>query len=278
MIGIFDSGFGGLTTLREWRLIAPEYDVIFLGDTARTPYGPRSVDTICRFTEQSANWLFQNGAKIVLIACNTASSDALRNLQVKYPERKTLGVIIPAAEEALEKSCFGRIGIIGTRGTIASKVYEREISKLAPTHYRPKDKRALTEPSCTGIAAPLLVPLVEEGWVSKPETRMILKKYVRPLKAAHIDTLILGCTHYPLLETEFSRLMGARCSIINSGAAQARKFADYLTRHPEIESGLSKNGTTKFFTTDDPQRFRELGSKFLRQTLGEGSVTKIEIS
>lgn len=278
MIGIFDSGFGGLTTLREWQLIAPEYDVIFLGDSARSPYGPRSVETINRFTEQCVNWLFQNGAKIVLIACNTASVDALRNLQSKHPEGKTLGVIIPAAEEALEKSRFGRIGVIGTRGTIGSGVYEREIKKCATLSYHPQDKRALSEPKYIGIAAPLLVPLVEEGWIKRPETRMILKKYVRPLKAANIDTLILGCTHYPLLENEFSRLMGARCTIINSGAAQARKFADYLTRHPDIESSLSKNGTTKFFTTDDPHRFRELGSLFLRQNIGEAAVTKIEIS
>ncbi len=278
MIGIFDSGFGGLSTLREWERLTSEYDVLFLGDSARTPYGTRSTETIIRFTEQGVNWLFEQGATIVLVACNTASADALRHLQTKYPERKILGVTIPAVEEALEKSRFGRIGVIGTRGTITSGNYTKEISKLAPEWYLPTDKRALEKPTTTGVAAPLLVPLVEEGWIKKPETRMILKKYLLPLKMANIDTLILGCTHYPLLEQEFVRIMGKRCQIINSGAAQARKFAEYLGRHSEIEMKLSKNRQTQFFTTDDPERFRELGSHFLRRQIAKDAVTKIVLA
>lgn len=277
MIGIFDSGFGGLSTLREWEKLAREYDVLFLGDSARTPYGTRSTETIIRFAEEGVDWLFANGSKIVLVACNTASADALRHLQTKYPQRKTLGVTIPAVEEALKKSRFGRIGVIGTRGTITSKNYEKEIAKLAPLHYHPTDKRALPTPTTTGVAAPLLVPLVEEGWITKPETRMILKKYLTPLKMANVDTLILGCTHYPLLEQEFARLMGKRCTIINSGAAQARSFLEYLQRHPEIETALTKTGQTRFFTTDDPVRFCEPGSHFLRRKLGKDSVTKITL-
>jgi glutamate racemase len=277
MIGIFDSGFGGLTTLREWHKITREYDVVFLGDSARTPYGSRSTETVTRFVEEGVNRLFDLGATIVLLACNTASADALRHLQAKYPNRKTLGVIIPAAELALQQSRFGRIGVIGTRGTVNTKNYDREIEKLKAEHYKPTDKRALEIPNVTSVAAPLLVPLVEEGWIKKPETRSILKKYLFPLKHANIDTLILGCTHYPLLQKEFERKMGKRCTVINSAKAQAERFADYLQRHPEIESNLSKNGTTTFYTTDDPKRFRELGNGFLDQKIGAGSVQKIEL-
>jgi glutamate racemase len=147
MIGFFDSGFGGLSTVQEWMKIAPEYDSLFLGDSARTPYGSRSIETITEFTEQGVHWLFENGAKIVLIACNTASSDALRYLQAKYPQRKILGVLIPAVEEALQKTRFGRIGVIGTRGTIASKNFDAEFTKLSKTLYHPVDKRAEEKPS-----------------------------------------------------------------------------------------------------------------------------------
>ncbi len=277
MIGIFDSGFGGLTTLHEWERIAPKYDILFLGDSARTPYGTRGTETVTRFTEEGVNWLFDHGATVVLIACNTASADALRHLQAKYPDRKILGVTIPAVEEALEKTRFGRIGIIGTRGTVASGNYEKEIIKLAPTRYKPTDSRALEAPKVISIAAPLLVPLVEEGWTQKPETRTIIKKYLQPLKSANIDTLVLGCTHYPLLEKEFDRLVGKRCTVINSGAAQAHKFFDYLQRHSEIEHQLTKNGTKKFYTTDDTERFRELGSKFLRRQIGRETVERITV-
>lgn len=251
---------------------------MFLGDSARTPYGSRSVETITAFTEQGVNWLFENGAKIVLIACNTASADALRHLQAKYPERKTLGVLIPAVEEALLKTRFGRIGIIATRGTVASGNYEREITKLAPMLYKPQDKRAVKTPQVTAVAAPLFVPLIEEGWIQKPETRIIMRKYLRKLKDSHIDTLILGCTHYPILQKEFERMMGPQVTVINSGAAQARKFSEYLHQHPEIESGLSKTGKQAFYTTDDPERFRELGSVFLGEQIGKDSVQKIVLT
>jgi glutamate racemase len=277
MIGIFDSGFGGLSTLREWQKIAPEYDVLYLGDSARAPYGSRSTETVTRYTHQGVDFLFKKGAKIVLIACNTASSDTLRILQAEDPQRKVLGAIIPAVEEALQKTRFGRIGIIGTRGTVNSGNYKKEIEKRTPDFYRPEDKRALEIPSVVSASAPLLVPLIEEGMVKRPETRMILKKYVMSLKHANIDTLILACTHYPLLQKEFERKMGKRCQVINSGAAQARSFVDYLQRHPEIENTVSKNGTSQFFTTDCEDRFREIGSKFLARKIGKKDIEKVEL-
>ncbi|QQS58995.1 glutamate racemase [Candidatus Peregrinibacteria bacterium] len=277
MIGIFDSGFGGLTTVRELRRILPQYDILFLGDSARTPYGSRSTSAVTRFTEEGVQRLFAEGAKIVLVACNTASADALRYLQSKYPHQKTLGVLIPAAEEALAQTRFGRIGVLATRGVVASKNYEKELNKLTSLLYHPADTRAEQIPKITSAPAPLLVPLVEEGWIKKPETRMILRKYLRPLKEANIDTLILGCTHYPLLLQEFQRKMGKQCVIINSGVAQARNFVNYLSRHREIEQTLSQNGVCRFLTTDDATRFRELGSRFLGETISSKQISHIEL-
>lgn len=278
MIGFFDSGFGGLATLREFRRLAPHYDCLFLGDNARTPYGNRSEETIARFAEEGVNFLFAQGAKIVLIACNTASSDALRLLQAKYPERKILGAIVPAVENALEKTRFGRIGVVGTRGTIAAGNYEKEITKRAPLLYSQKDRRAKDAPQIFSTACPLLVPLIEENWGHKPETRMILKKYLMPLKHAHVDTLILGCTHYPLIDQEFARRMGPQVTIVNSGRSQAEKTIDYLRRHPEIETTLAREGKMQFFTTDDAERFRVLGSRFLGQSIAKNAIQKVCLS
>ncbi len=278
MIGIFDSGFGGLTTLRELRRLVPEYDILFLGDNARTPYGNRSEAVISHFSEEGVNFLFSRGATIVLVACNTASSDALRFLQGKYPERKILGALVPAVETALQETRFGRIGIVGTRATIVAGNYTREIQKRAPFLYHNKDKRAESVPRIFSAACPLLVPLIEEGWGHKPETRMILKKYLMPLKHAHIDTLILACTHYPILESEFAKRMGSQVILVNSGRTQAEKTIEYFEHHPEIASRLSQGGKTHFFTTDDVDRFRAFGEKILGQSLGKNAVEKVEIS
>lgn len=277
MIGIFDSGFGGVSTLREWKKIAPEYDVLYLGDSARTPYGPRSTETITQYARQGVEFLFEKGAKIVLIACNTASADALRVLQAENPQRKVLGAIIPAVEDALQKTRFGRIGIIGTRGTVQSGNYEKEIKKRTPEYYFPNDKRALPIPVTFSTSAPLLVPLIEENWLKYPELRMILRKYLAPLKHVNIDTLILACTHYPLIEKEFKQKMGKRCTIINSGMAQAQSFYNYLQRHSEIEKELTKNGKIHFFTTDSTERFREISSIFLARKIGKKDVEKVEL-
>ena len=186
-----------------------------------------------------------------------------------------MGTLIPAVEEALTQTRFGRIGVLATRGVVASGNYEKN-SKTLFFSLSSHGKTGREKPRIISAAAPLLVPLVEEGWITKPETRMILRKYLRPLKEANIDTLILGCTHYPLLFQEFQRKMGKHCTIINSGAAQARKFAEYLVRHPEIEKRFLK-GNVSIFTTDDASRFRELGSRFLRETLSRDQVSRIEL-
>lgn len=257
-IAIFDSGYGGLTIMKEILAILPEYDYIYLGDNARTPYGNHSKETITRFTDEAVQFLFSKNARLIIIACYTASALALRDLQEKYlrnpashfRDRKILGVIRPVAEFAVQKSKKGRIGIVGTRATIQSKTFEIELKNQNP------NLKISTQ------ACPLLVPLIEEHWHKKPESLMILKKYLRPLKNHNIDTLILGCTHYPLMIADFKRIMGKRIQVPDPGKIVAQSLQNYLQRHSEIESQLNKNGERAFFTTDDPEKFSEFGKKF----------------
>lgn len=255
MIGIFDSGFGGLTVFKEIKKALPDYSYIYLGDNLRSPYGGRSQEAIFEFTKQAVDFLFKQGCQLVILACNTASSEALRKLQQEwlpkaYPDRRILGVICPLAEEAAKVSRFGRIGVVGTKATVSSNAYQRELN-----HQNPQLK--IFQNAC-----PLLVPLIEEGWLDKTETRMILKKYLRSLKAAQIDTLILGCTHYPLLMKEFQRIAGKRIKVLDGPKIVAEKLADYLKRHPEIESKLKKDGQVRYLTTDSAEKFELLGSRF----------------
>ncbi len=260
MIGVFDSGFGGLTILRAFIDELPEHDFIYLGDNARTPYGNKSQSVIYEYTRQAVDFLFRRGSSLIILACNTASAKALRKIQQEwlprhYPDRRVLGVVIPLAEVAVETSRYGRIGVIGTRATIESKVYDQELLKLE------KNLKIY------GRSCPLLVPLVEENWVGKTETNMILKKYLRPLKSKHIDTLILGCTHYPFLKKDIKRIMGKNCHVLDAPGAVADKLVDYLQRHPEIEKTLLKNRQKAFYTTDDAERFRDFGEKFLGRSI-----------
>ena len=225
MIGVFDSGLGGLTILSEFLKKLPLYDYLYLGDNARTPYGSKSQEAIYTYTRQAVNFLFNEGCILIILACNTASTKALRKIQqewlpVTYPDRRVLGVVIPLAESAVESTRYGRIGVIGTQATIDSKVYEEELQKLK------------TELKIYGQACPLLVPLVEEGWVGKPEANMILKKYLYRIKRKMIDTLILGCTHYSFLEKDISRIMGRNCRILNGPEIISDKLKNYLLRHP----------------------------------------------
>ncbi|RJR50802.1 MAG: glutamate racemase [Desulfobacteraceae bacterium] len=262
MIGVFDSGYGGLTVLKAFVEKLPEYDYLYLGDSARAPYGNKSLKVIYDYTRQAVDFLFSRGAVLIILACNTASAKALRRIQqewlpLHYPDRRVLGVVIPLAEAAADASRWGRIGVIGTRATVESRVFEQEVHKLNPG-------LKVIEKAC-----PLLVPLVEEGWVGKPETRSILKKYVLPLKSAAIDTLILGCTHYPFLKKDIARIMGRNCRVLDAPGIVADKLTDYLHRHPEIETRLSRKLARSFSTTDDPERFRSFGEDFLGQRIRE---------
>lgn len=255
MIAVFDSGYGGLTVLKPLLELLPQYDYLYLGDSGRTPYGNHNSETIKRFCEEAVEYLFKEGATLILFACNTASSNALRHIQQKYlkgsqeKDRKILGVIIPTVEEAVKLSKKGRVGVIGTRATVNSKTYDTELKKLNP------NIKVFSQ------ACPLLVPFIEENWHKKPEAISVLKKYLRPLKSTNIDTLILGCTHYPLMQKDIKRFMGKKINLLASGLATAKSLKDYLQRHPEIESKLSKGKKREFVTTDDPLRFREFTEK-----------------
>ena len=255
MIGVFDSGYGGLTVLSGLFNKLPGYDYIYLGDNARAPYGNKSQEVIYSYTKEALDFLFNNGCEIVILACNTASSKALRRIQQEflpehYPGKKVLGVVIPLAEAINPVKGAKRVGVIGTKATIGSSVYSTEIKKIYPDI-------EVFEKAC-----PLLVPLIEEGWCKKVETRMILKKYLRPLKTKGIDTLILGCTHYPFLIEIIKSIMGKRVWIPDPPAIIAKSFKHYLERHPEIENKLSKDSRRSYYTTDDKGSFRDFADKF----------------
>jgi glutamate racemase len=256
MLGIFDSGLGGLTISKEIIKVLPEYQLLYFGDTAHVPYGNRSQKEIYKLTETAVDFLFSKGAELIIVACNTASAEALRKIQQeylpkKYPDKRVLGVIRPLAEMAARTTVSNKIGVVGTRGTIDSKAFERELKAL-------KDEIQVFQQAC-----PLLVPLIEESWGNKVETKMILKRYLRSLKNKQIDTLILGCTHYPMLYKKFVQLMGKKCQVLDSGKIVAQSLRDYLSRHPEIETKLTKGNQHQFFVSDLTDNFKQIASRFL---------------
>jgi glutamate racemase len=260
MIGVFDSGFGGLVVLREFLQLLPEYDYLYLGDNARIPYGTRSDRVVYRFTEQAVDYLFRQGCRLIILACHTASARALRTIQqvylpAHYPENRILGVLIPTVEEALARSRSRRIGVIATEGTITSQSFEIELKKLDP------------EVEVVPQACPLLVPLIEAGEQEWEGTAMILRRYLAPLKAARVDTLILGCTHYSILKEEIRAIMGEGRELICSGQVTAAKLVDYLRRHPETEASLSRRGERRYLTTDLTPRFQQLAGLFMGQPI-----------
>ncbi len=260
MIGVFDSGFGGLVVLREFLQALPEYDYLYLGDNARIPYGTRSDKVVVRFTAQAVDYLFRQGCHLIILACHTASAKALRTIQqvylpLHYPERRVLGVVIPTVEEALARSRGKRIGVIATEGTVTSLSFDLELKKLDPGV-------EVVQQAC-----PLLVPLIESGEQEWEGTEMILKRYLAPLKAARVDTLILGCTHYSILKDHIKAIMGDGLELICSGQVTAAKLVDYLHRHPEIETRLTRGGSRRYLTTDLTPRFQQLASLFMGQAL-----------
>ncbi|MFA6514575.1 MAG: glutamate racemase [Patescibacteria group bacterium] len=255
IIGVFDSGLGGLTVFKHFLKDLPEYNYIYLGDNARLPYGEKSSETIYEYSREAIDFLFKQGCNLIIIACNTASARALRQLQqeylpANYPNRKILGVIRPLAEKFASRN-IRKVGVIGTKSTINSKAYEIEIKKINPNI------------KVEEISSPLLVPLIEEGWAKKPETKMILKKYLHPLKTKQIEALILGCTHYPFLLSEIRKIMGKRISVPDPGQVISDSLKTYLTKHPELGLAPSPKKIRQYYTTDDIQTFKALGEKFL---------------
>ncbi len=261
MIGVFDSGFGGLTVLKGLTDNLPRYDYLYLGDSARSPYGNKSDEAIYSYTKEAVDFLAARGCRLIILACNTASAKALRKIQQEHlphmqqPCLRVLGVTIPICEAALEIKRTKRVGVIGTKATVNSKVFVAELHKIEP------------ELEVFQKACPLLVPLIEEGWINRPEAGRILKTYLRPLKERRVDSLILGCTHYPLMIDKVRRFMGRRTRIVDSTVAVAIKLEDYLKRHPEIEQALDRNGKRIFLTTDNPTTFKASANQLFKAKL-----------
>ena len=258
-IGIFDSGYGGLTILEQIRKQLPKYDYLYLGDNARSPYGNRSFEVVYEFTLQAVQWLFRQGCRLVILACNTASAKALRTIQQKDlpfidPERRVLGVIRPTVENINKITGSFHVGILGTQGTITSNSYPLEIEKLFP------------DIVVEGEACPMWVPLVENNEYDKPGSDYFIKQHIDNIlkKDNRIDTLILACTHYPLLEGKIRKYLPEGVKLVSQGQLVAESLADYLRRHPEIESGCSKNGTCRFYTTESEEKFASMASLFLK--------------
>jgi len=261
-IGVFDSGYGGLTILKGIRETLPQYDYLYLGDNARTPYGTRSFDVVYRFTRQAVESLFSRGCQLVILACNTASAKALRSIQQKDlpgldPSRRVLGVVIPTVEALGHITKNGNIGLLGTPGTVSSGTYDIEIAKFFP-QFR-----------TVSVACPMWVPLVENKEFDSPGADYFVKKYVDELftQEPEIDTVILGCTHYPLLIDKIRREIGSRATIVTQGELVGASLADYLRRHPEMDAKCTKGGSCEFLTTENPDKFTELAEIFLQTPL-----------
>lgn len=261
-IGVFDSGYGGLTILKQLRRVLPQYDYLYLGDNARAPYGTRSFDLVYRFTLEAVRSLFARGCHLVILACNTASAKALRTIQQRDlagidPDRRVLGVIRPTAEALGSVSRNGHVGILGTQGTVASHSYDMELGKLHPDFI------------VTSQACPMWVPLVEYGEADSPGADYFVEKYIGALLAADpdIDTIVLGCTHYPLLLPKIRQYAPEGVRILSQGDIVADSLADYLHRHPEMERRITRGGSATFLTTDDTARFDATASTFLGHTV-----------
>ncbi|MDR2928602.1 MAG: glutamate racemase [Cytophagaceae bacterium] len=257
-IGVFDSGYGGLTVLSDLLKKFPDNDFIYLGDNARTPYGNRSFEVVYNYTLEAVKALFNMGSPLVILACNTASAKALRtiqqnNLPLIDPERRVLGVIRPSVEILGEYTKTRVVGIVGTVGTVASESYPLEIEKLFP------DIRTVQE------ACSMWVPLVENNEYFSEGSHYFVKKNIEHLftKAPDIDTLILGCTHYPLLLPIIKKYLPSHVQTLEQGPIVAESLADYLKRHPEMNKKCSRNGICHFYTTENPQKFNQTASLFL---------------
>ena len=267
-IGVFDSGFGGLTVLSEIKSLLPQYSYIYLGDNMRAPYGSRSFDTVYQFTLNAVEWLFSKGCHLIILACNTASVKALRSIQQNDlplidPTKRVLGVIRPTVESIIDETSTGHIGILGTSGTIKSKSYEMEISKLHP-HI-----------SVSTEACPMWVPLVENNEYDKPGSDYFVEQHIHNLlnKDSKIDTIILGCTHYPLLTDTIRKYIPKHVKLMSQGYYVAHSLKDYLYRHPEMENRCEQHGDIKFYTTDSPDDFNTFASTIFSEDISAQKVT-----
>ncbi len=267
-IGVFDSGYGGLTILSEMRKLLPQYDYIYLGDNARAPYGSRSFDIVYQFTLQAVRHLFDSGCRLVILACNTASAKALRTIQQNDlpkidPSRRVLGVIRPTVEVLGSLTKTGCIGVLGTAGTIQSNSYPMEIAKMYPQF------------KTFGMACPMWVPLVECRESDGDGADYFVQKYISQLfrLEPEIDTVVLGCTHYPLLYPKIKKYMPEGVNIIKQGTIVADSLKDYLRRHPEMERMCTKGGSCEYRTSESSEKFSTMASVFLSDNIKAKHIT-----
>ena len=274
-IGVFDSGYGGLTILHGIRQLLPEYDYLYLGDNARAPYGPRSFDVVYEFTRQAVQRLFEMGCHLVILGCNTASAKALRSIQQNDlpqwdPDRRVLGVIRPTAEVIGSLTRSRHVGILATEGTIKSESYNLEIQKLWP------------DITVSGVACPFWVPLVEYNEADSPGADYFVKKRIDQIMRLdpQIDAIILGCTHYPLLMPKILKYLPAGVRVVPQGEYVAESLKDYFVRNTALERKCSKGHTVRYLTTENPDKFKEQAQVFLHERLrvgDQGSGMPIEV-
>ena len=299
-IGIFDSGYGGLTILREIRRVLPEYDYLYLGDNARAPYGTHSFDVIYRYTLQAVKYLFEQDCALVILACNTASAKALRTIQqrdlpeinlksqisnLKSPKHNVLGVIRPTVEAVPGITKTGHVGILATPATVSSESYVLELQKMSISEPGERSvSEAIGQQSglsaegglvVTQQACPMWAPLIEAGEHHSDGAKFFVGKYLREIlsKDPQIDTLVLGCTHYPLLLPKIRQYMPAGIQIIAQGDYVAESLKDYFVRHPEIEERCTRGGQVHYLTTENPQKFKEQAQLFLHDEIEVENVT-----
>ncbi len=252
-IGIFDSGIGGLTVLKEIVATLPDENIIYLGDTARVPYGIRSAETVTRYSFENTQFLLAQEIKLLVVACNTASAISLEAVKKEYP-LPVIGVLEPGARAAAAATRTRKVGVIGTEATIASGAYEKAIRRIAPGV------------EVVSLACPLFVSLAEEGWTDNDVARLVAEKYLSPLRGSGIDTLVLGCTHYPLLKPVISRAVGPGITLIDSATETAKEVAGVLEKLKWRGNGKGE-GVRKFYVTDTPARFEKIGKRFLGESL-----------
>lgn len=267
MIGVFDSGYGGLTILRQFQSLLPRYDWLYLGDNARAPYGTRSFDIVYDFTRQAVDHLFREGCPLVILACNTASAKALRTIQQEvlprhWPDRRVLGVIRPTVESVGSITKSRHVGLLATPGTVNSHSYQMEMAKLDP------------DITITEVACPMWVPIIENGEADGDGADWFVRKYIDRIMEADplIDTILLGCTHYPLLLHKIRKYVPDHVKIVPQGEIVANSLADYLRRHPEIDCRCSKNGRVWFHTTESPDKFDTLAEMFLNEPVNAKKI------
>lgn len=267
-IGVFDSGYGGLTILSDIVKAMPGYDFLYLGDNARAPYGTRSFDIVYRFTLEAVRYLFSCGCNLVVLACNTASAKALRTIQQNDlpgidPSRRVLGIIRPTVEMLHELTANGHIGILGTPGTVNSRSYNMEVEKYHPEY------------TVTGHGCPMWVPLVENKEAASAGADYFVKQEIDRLMTAdpEIDTIVLACTHYPLLIDKIERYVPAGVKVVSQGAIIADSLVNYLRRHPEMDTRCSRGGTVDYLTTENAAKFSEMATIFLGRAVSASQIT-----